>query len=137
VQETISNTISRSVSYLAAPVFAAAMLDHQVLRTIAVGRHVLMIADVRIDAGAGLAGAQVGDIHDRATARVIALRRRGAQQVDWSPPQDYRLAAQDRIFVLATRAGLSSVLRRGEHAGAGSGAGRLTQSGPVKHQGAG
>ncbi len=37
VQETISNTISRSVSYLAAPVFAAAMLDHQVLRTIAVG----------------------------------------------------------------------------------------------------
>ena len=54
VQETISNTISRSVSYLAAPVFAAAMLDHQVLRTIAVGWHVLMIADVPVSAGAEL-----------------------------------------------------------------------------------
>jgi Trk K+ transport system NAD-binding subunit len=112
VQETISNTISRSVSYLAAPVFAAAMLDHQVLRTIAVGRHVLMIADVPVSAGAELVGWAVGHIHDRATARVIALRTQGAQSVDWAPRQDYRLAAQDRIFVLATRAGLSAVLRR-------------------------
>ncbi|HEX3493395.1 MAG TPA: NAD-binding protein [Streptosporangiaceae bacterium] len=112
VQETVSNTISRSVSYLAAPVFAAAMLDHQVLRTIAVGRHVLMIADVPVSPGAELVGWAVGHIHDRATARVIALRTRGAHQVDWSPRQDYRLAEQDRIFVLATRAGLSAVLRR-------------------------
>jgi Trk K+ transport system NAD-binding subunit len=112
VQETIGNTISRSVSYLAAPVFAAAMLDHQVLRTIAVGRHVLMIADVPVSAGAELTGARIGDIHDRATARVLGLRRSGALQVDWSPRQDYRLAEQDRVFVLATRDGLSGVLRR-------------------------
>jgi len=112
VQETISNTISRSVSYLAAPVFAAAMLDHQVMRTIAVGRHVLMIADVPVSAGAELVGWAIGHIHDRATARVIALRTQGAQLVDWSPRQDYKLAAQDRIFVLATRAGLSTVLGR-------------------------
>ena len=44
------------MSYLAAPVFAAAMLDHQVLRTIAVGRHVLVIADVPVGAGSALAG---------------------------------------------------------------------------------
>jgi Trk K+ transport system NAD-binding subunit len=112
VQETISNTISRSVSYLAAPVFAAAMLDHQVMRTIAVGRHVLMIADVPVSAGAELVGWAIGHIHDRATARVIGLRTQGAQLVDWSPRQDYKLAAQDRIFVLATRAGLSAMLRR-------------------------
>jgi Trk K+ transport system NAD-binding subunit len=112
VQETISNTISRSVSYLAAPVFAAAMLDHQVLRTIAVGRHVLMIADVPVGPGAELIGHRIGEIHDRATARVIGLRPRGAPQVDWSPGQDYPLAAQDRIVVLATRAGLSRVLSR-------------------------
>ncbi len=37
VQKTVGNTISRSVSYLAAPAFAAAMLEHQVLRTIPVG----------------------------------------------------------------------------------------------------
>ena len=32
------------------------MLEHQVLRTIAVGRHVLLIADVRVADQAGLAG---------------------------------------------------------------------------------
>ena len=51
VQKTVGNTISRSVSYLAAPAFAAAMLEHQVLRTIAVGRHVLLIAEVAVGAG--------------------------------------------------------------------------------------
>jgi Trk K+ transport system NAD-binding subunit len=112
VQQTIGNTISRSVSYLAAPLFAAAMLDHQVLRTIGVGRHVLVIADISVGAGAELAGTPLGGVHRPAAVRVIALRRPGSPGVDWSPRQDYLLAAQDRIFVLATRAGLSSVLRR-------------------------
>ena len=115
VQETIGNTVSRSVSYLAAPVFAAAILDHQVLRTIAVGRHVLVIADVPVGPGSALAGWAVSDVHERGTVRVIALRMRGAERVDWSPRQDYRLMAQDRIYVLATRAGLSGILRRAEN----------------------
>ena len=42
VSETLGNVVSRSVSYLAAPAFAVAMLEHKVLRTIAVGRHVLV-----------------------------------------------------------------------------------------------
>jgi Trk K+ transport system NAD-binding subunit len=116
VQETIPNTVSRSVSYLAAPVFAAAILDHQVLRTIAVGRHVLVIADVPVGAGSALAGWAVRDVHERGTVRVIALRARGAEKVDWAPRQDYQLMAQDRIYVLATRAGLSGILRRAEKA---------------------
>ena len=56
VQRSVGNTISRSVSYLAASAFAAAMLEHQVLRTIAVGRHVLLIAGIRVAAGSDLAG---------------------------------------------------------------------------------
>jgi Trk K+ transport system NAD-binding subunit len=116
VQETIGNTVSRSVSYLAAPVFAAAILDHQVLRTIAVGRHVLVIADVPVGAGSALAGWAVRDVHEPGTVRVIALRTRGPDRVDWSPRQDYQLQAQDRIYVLATRAGLSRILHRAEKA---------------------
>jgi Trk K+ transport system NAD-binding subunit len=112
VQQTISNTISRSVSYLAAPVFAAAMLDHQVLRNIAVGRHVLVIADVPVSSDAELVGCRIRDVHEQSTIRVIALRRPGAQKVDWAPAQDYCLAVRDRIYVLATRAGLSAVLGR-------------------------
>ncbi len=49
------NVVSRSVSYLAAPAFAAAMLEHKVLRTIPVERHVLVIADVRVEPGAAIA----------------------------------------------------------------------------------
>jgi Trk K+ transport system NAD-binding subunit len=97
-------------------VFAAAILDHQVLRTIAVGRHVLVIADVPVGAGSALAGWAVRDVHERGTVRVIALRPRGTDRVDWSPRQDYQLQAQDRIYVLATRAGLSGTLRRAEKA---------------------
>ncbi|HEY1619894.1 MAG TPA: NAD-binding protein, partial [Streptosporangiaceae bacterium] len=111
VQHTISNTISRSVSYLAAPLFAAAMLDHQVLRTIGVGRHVLVIADVPVCADAELVGRQVGEVNESGTVRVIGMRGPGTHLVDWSPHQDYRLTAQDRIYVLATRSGLSEVLR--------------------------
>ncbi len=112
VQKTIGNTISRSVSYLAAPTFAAAMLEHQVLRTIPVGRHVLLIADVPVFADAELAGQLIEEVHQSSEVRVLALRRPGANGLDWTPWNQYRLMPQDRIFVLATRAGLSRVLTR-------------------------
>jgi Trk K+ transport system NAD-binding subunit len=116
VQRSVSNTISRSVSYLAAPTFAAAMLEHQVLRTIPVGRHVLLIADIRVAAGSELAGRSVEDVHQTGQVRVIALRPPGTDQVDWSPGRQRLIAPRDRIFVLATRAGLSSVLARSQPA---------------------
>jgi Trk K+ transport system NAD-binding subunit len=114
VQRSVSNTISRSVSYLAAPTFAAAMLEHQVLRTIPVGRHVLLIAGIRVAADSDLAGRPVEDVHQTGQVRVIALRRAGTDQVDWSPGHERLIAAQDRIYVLATRAGLSTVLARSQ-----------------------
>ncbi|HUZ34781.1 MAG TPA: NAD-binding protein [Streptosporangiaceae bacterium] len=114
VQRSVGNTISRSVAYLAAPAFAAAMLEHQVLRTIPVGRHVLLIADIRVNPGSDLAGRPVEDVHQTGLVRVIALQRPGADRVDWSPGLRRRLAPQDRIYVLATRAGLGSVLARSQ-----------------------
>ena len=114
VQKTVGNTISRSVSYLAAPAFAAAMLEHQVLRTIPVGRHVLLIADVVVSAGSELSGEPVESVHQTGEVRVIALHRAAAEGADWSPRADYRLAPQDRVYVLATRAGLGQVLARSQ-----------------------
>ncbi len=108
LQKTTGNIISRSVPYLAAPAFAAAMLEHQVLRTIAVGRHVLLIADVR--AGPGLAGSFVADTEEDGQARVLALQASGAAGLDWSPRRGYLLAAGDRMIVLATRKGLGRFL---------------------------
>ena len=112
VQKTVGNTISRSVPYLAAPAFAAAMLEHQVLRTIPVGRHVLLIADVPVVAGAELSGRRVSDVHDGDDVRLIALRRRGGPGVDWSPRPGDVVGPQDRLVVVGTRAGLSRVLAR-------------------------
>ena len=110
VQRNVGNTISRSVPYVAAPSFAAAMLEHQVLRTIPVGRHVLLIADLTVGAGSGLDGSPVEEVHQNGLVRVLAVQRSGDAAVDWSPAGDLRLAAQDRLFVIATRAGLSRVL---------------------------
>ena len=86
LEKTTGNMISRSVPYLAAPAFATAMLEHQVLRTIAVGRHVLLIADVRVAnrAGrplhqrhrAGRAGPGAGPAGDRGgRARLVTAPR--------------------------------------------------------------
>ena len=111
VQSTVGGTVSRSTSYFAAPAFAAAVLDHQVLRTIAVGRHVLLLAEVPAGNVAGLTGQAVADIHRPGTLRVIAVVRADRQAEDWSPAPGYQVAVTDRLVVLATRAGLSGLLR--------------------------
>ena len=116
VQRSVSNTISRSVSYLAAPAFAAAMLEHQVLRTIPVGRHVLLIADIQIGEGSDLARHPVEDVHQTGLVRVIGLQQAGTERVDWPPGNRRLLSPGDRIYVLATRAGLSQVLDRSQPA---------------------
>src|SRR6202020_966136 len=110
VTETLGNVVSRSVSYLAGPALAVAMLEHQVLRTIPVGRHVLLIADVRVEAGSELAGQAVEDVTRGGAVRVIAVSPATGGAVDWSPRPGYLIAPQDRIYVLATRTGLSAVL---------------------------
>ncbi|MBV9853181.1 MAG: NAD-binding protein [Streptosporangiaceae bacterium] len=110
VQETVGNSVSRSVSYLAAPAFAAALLEHQVLRTIPVGRHVLLIADVRIESGADLAGRPIEDVERDGQTWILALQAGQAARLDWSPHRGYLLAPGDRVVILATRLGLSRFL---------------------------
>jgi Trk K+ transport system NAD-binding subunit len=119
VQRTIASTVSRSTSYLAAPAFAAAVLDHQVLRTIPVGRHVLLLADVTAADG-GLTGRPLASVHEPGVLRVIALRCAEGVGVDWSPAPGYVIAAGDSMLVLATRAGLSGLLRRDDPLPSGS-----------------
>ena len=96
--------------YLAAPAFATAMLEHQVLRTIDVGRHVLLIAEIRVEDQAGLAGRSISGTEQDGQARVLALQASGTAALDWSPDRSYLLAVGDRLIVLATRPGLSRFL---------------------------
>ena len=110
LEKTTGNTISRSVPYLAAPAFATAMLEHQVLRTIDVGRHVLLIAEIRVADQAGLAGSLISGTEQDGQARVLALQASGMAALDWSPQRGYQLAAGDRLIVLATRPSLGRFL---------------------------
>jgi Trk K+ transport system NAD-binding subunit len=110
VQRKVGNLVSRSVSYLAAPAFAAALLEHKVLRTIAVGRHVLLIADIRVEPEASIVGRPLAELERGGLTRVLALQGRGTLRFDWSPRRSLSLEAGDRVIVLATRTGLSMFL---------------------------
>jgi Trk K+ transport system NAD-binding subunit len=110
VSETLRNVVSRSVSYLAAPAFAVAMLEHKVLRTIAVGRHVLLIADVRVEQDAMIVGRSPAGLEASGQARVLAIAARGTTRFNWSPARDRTLEPGDRMIVLATRGGLPAFL---------------------------
>ena len=76
VNEVFKVTISRSVSYLAASSFAAAMVGREVIGTIPVRRRVLLVADIPVFAGSGLAGRTLASFDATGQVRVIALTTR-------------------------------------------------------------
>jgi len=114
VQRSFSIQISRSVSFLAAPAFAAAMLHHQVLATIPVGRRVLLIAEVPVTAGCALAGQRLDTTDLVGRARVFAVQRQGSDRLELPPSPGHVLGGGDRLVVVATRTGLSALLSLAE-----------------------
>lgn len=110
VQPHIPGCVSRSTSYLAAPAFAAAVLRHQILRSIAVGRHVLLLAKVIPGPPGGqVSGRTVSSLNRPGELRVIGIRS-SRSKIGWSPEPGYVVQPPDHVFVLATRAGLSGLL---------------------------
>jgi Trk K+ transport system NAD-binding subunit len=110
VQRAMSINHSRSVSYLAAPAFAASMLGRQVITTIAVKRRVLLVAELPVGAGCGLDGVPVSALNRPHEARLLAIRTGRGQQVIWAPSPGRRLVPTDQLIVITTRAGLSHLL---------------------------
>jgi voltage-gated potassium channel Kch len=111
VQRVFGIPASRSVSYLAAPAFALAMLEREVKGTIPVGRRVLLIAEVPVCAGSVLHGQPLSAANETRESRVIALMEGQGRSTVWSPPER-ALSPDDRLLVVATRAGLSGLLAR-------------------------
>lgn len=110
VQTAFDINTSRSVSRLVAPAFAAAMLDRDVIVTIPVERHALLVASVRVLSGSPMEGLPLRTADRAASVRVIGLSTADAEWVDWSPDLGHRLSAGDRILVVARRAGLRVLL---------------------------
>ncbi|MEU1316207.1 potassium channel family protein [Streptomyces tibetensis] len=130
-------TRSRSVSHLAAPAFAGAMMGRQILGAIPVERRVLLFAEVDVAGHPQLEGRTAGEAFRAGAWRVLALNtsppggRRGeagppgeervpASGLVWDLPPTYVLGPGDRVVLAATRRGLAELLgrRRRERAGA-------------------
>jgi Trk K+ transport system NAD-binding subunit len=112
VRRTFNLPLSRSVSYLAAPVFAEALMDREVIGTIAVERRLLLVADVFVQPGSPLDGVTVGEIDDAGEVRVIAVTEFGEPRPLWRPATRRALRPRDRLTVVATRQGLGSLVER-------------------------
>jgi Trk K+ transport system NAD-binding subunit len=112
VQEAFDINISRSVSRLVAPAFAASLLDRDVIVTIPVERHALLVAAVRVLPGSPLDGAPLSRADKPSMVRVIGLSAADSEWVDWAPDHRRILNAGDRAVVVARRAGLRSLLEQ-------------------------
>jgi Trk K+ transport system NAD-binding subunit len=112
IGRTFGFITSRSVSALAAPSFAAAILGHEVVATIPVRRRVLLAAEVPVGAGSQLDGQIVGDLQREGEIRIIAIRTGRGTQVLWAPPAGRRLARTDTLVAITNRSGLGDLLRR-------------------------
>ncbi|MES5819576.1 NAD-binding protein [Streptomyces sp. RG80] len=133
-----ASTRSRSVSHLAAPAFAGAMMGRQILGAIPVERRVLLFAAVEVGGHPQLEGKTVGEAFRAGAWRVLALdtgpsgRREepavegayeevGGSGLVWDLPDTYVLTGADRVVLAATRRGLAELLgRRGEREPAGA-----------------
>lgn len=118
-------TRSRSVSHLAAPAFAGAMMGRQILGAIPVERRVLLFAAVDVGGHPQLEGRTVGEAFRAGSWRVLALdtasrgQRRAASaaasrgpSLVWDMPATHVLKSEDRVVLAATRRGLAELLGR-------------------------
>jgi voltage-gated potassium channel Kch len=135
-----ASTRSRSVSHLAAPAFAGAMMGRQILGAIPVERRVLLFAAVEVDGHPQLEGKTVAQAFRAGSWRVLALERGvsaagrqepaaeeayedgrgvGGAGLVWDLDDAYVLRKSDRVVMAATRVGMAELLgrRRREPAG--------------------
>ncbi|MFI5642264.1 potassium channel family protein [Streptomyces goshikiensis] len=128
-------TRSRSVTHLAAPAFAGAMMGQQILGAIPVERRVLLFAALDVAGHPQLEGRTVAESFRPGSWRVIALDTASPEErlpdlsstpseaaapharLVWDLHPGYVLKAQDRVVLAATRRGLAELLgRRNVHA---------------------
>ncbi|MBN1174800.1 MAG: NAD-binding protein [Micromonosporaceae bacterium] len=103
-------TSSRSVSDLAAPKFAAALVERRVIETIPVSRRVLLVAEVPVSPASRLDGGTIAEANEVGRARVIALTGGRVGETLWCPPESHVLSANDILTVVATRGALARLL---------------------------
>ncbi|WP_399096711.1 NAD-binding protein [Streptomyces sp. BBFR2] len=124
-------TRSRSVTFLAAPAFAGALMGRQIIGAIPVERRVLLVARVEARAHPELAGRTVAEVLRPGLLRVLAVDTSAPDGAGADTPpaepdgvereparlvhelgDDYVLRPQDRVLLAVTREGLGDLLGR-------------------------
>lgn len=111
VQRAFGIEASNSVSQLAAPAFATAMMERQVIGALPLQGQVMLIAELPVAAGSSLDGQTLSSANDAGQSRVIALAEARGWGTAWAPA-DRPLTTGDRLIVVATQAGLGRLLAR-------------------------
>lgn len=115
IQRVFGITSSKSVSLLAAPAFVAAIQEREVIGTIPVKRHVLVVAEIPVPAGSALDGRTVAEAQQGGEVRIIAVSVGEFRNAEWRPGPERVLVAGERLLVVATRSGLGRLV--GQSAG--------------------
>ena len=101
---------TRSVSMLTAPAFAAAALGRRREVIFPVGRRVLLFTEITVNPSSAAPGKMVSELPEPGASRILAWTQDGGDTWEWGPGE-HRLAGNDRLAVVATRAGLARLLR--------------------------
>ena len=110
IQRVFGITSSKSVSLLAAPAFAAAVQEREVIGTIPVKRRVLLVAEVPVEPGSALAGRTVAGAQHSGEVRIIAVTAGEYRDAVWAPDPDRELRPGERLLVVASRTGLGRLV---------------------------
>jgi Trk K+ transport system NAD-binding subunit len=111
VQRGFGIRFTRSVSHLAAPAFAAAAVGSHVVATVPVGdQRVLLFARVVAAIGSSLEGRSVASLDRAGAIRVLAIGDPEADIYRWRPAATDRIAPDEEVVAVATRAGLAELL---------------------------
>ncbi len=103
----------RSTVDLSTPWFMGAAMGLQVLGTFSVGQRSFMVGGGRVESGSELDGMRLLDLST--DTRVIAIGRSGSN-LTLHPTRDYRLAAEDTVYLVGPFRELLATLRMGQRA---------------------
>jgi Trk K+ transport system NAD-binding subunit len=105
VERAFDIHISRSVSSLAAPTFAAAAVGGKVIATAAVGKRVLIVGQGKIERGSWAEGKSIDLLQQAIEGRAILLSASGHKT--WRPDRLRLLGEGHELVVATTRAGFA------------------------------
>jgi len=100
VEQRFNIHISRTTAVIAAPVFAAEMLGHDLVNTVHVGGEAIVFGECDVVADGPVAGKSVSDLQGSSDLRVLAVGQDAGQPAQWGVAESRVLAVGERIAVV-------------------------------------